>query len=78
MERIIEMPHKLKPEFYTYDYLAELQNTIIDCSEEKIILDFHNCKFSHAIFTSFIGALSVWAESFNKNLIFRVARNSNV
>lgn len=78
MEKTIVIPNKLSPEFNTYDYLAELQNIIIDCPEEKIILDFQSCRFSHAIFTAFIGSLSVWAKNFDKALIYRVHRKTKV
>lgn len=78
MEKIIEIPEKLSIKFQTYDYLAWLQNTVIDCSEDRIILDFQNCQFSHAIFTAFIGSLLVWANLFSKKLFYRVSPESKV
>lgn len=78
MEKIIEMPQKLNDKFDTYNYLASLQNTIIDCPENRIILDFQNCSFSHAVFTAFIGSLAVWAKEFNKILIYRVIAKSQL
>ncbi len=78
MEKIIKIPHVLSQDFDTYDYLAKLQNIIIDCPENKIILDFQNCSFSHAIFTAFIGSLAIWASNFNKVLVYRAGKDSNI
>lgn len=78
MEKIIKMPQTLNVKFNTYNFLASLQNTIIDCPENRIILDFQNCRFSHAIFTAYIGSLAVWAKSFNKTLIYRFAPYSDL
>lgn len=78
MEKIIVMPPKLNGRFNTYNYLASLQNTIIDCPENQIILDFRQCTFSHAIFTSFIGSLAVWAKGFDKSLVYRVFKDSQL
>ena len=70
MEKIIKIPYVLSQDFDTYDYLAKLQNIII--------LDFQNCNFSHAIFTAFIGSLAVWASNFNKDLVYRARKDSNI
>ena len=78
MEKIIKIPYVLSQDFDTYDYLAKLQNIIIDCPENRIILDFQNCNFSHAIFTAFIGSLAVWASNFNKDLVYRARKDSNM
>ena len=78
MEKIIKIPYVLSQDFDTYDYLAKLQNLIIDCPENRIILDFQNCNFSHAIFTAFIGSLAVWASNFNKDLVYRARKDSNI
>ena len=72
MEKIIEMPRVLHDSYRTIKILSKIQNTIIKCKEDRIILDFQNCIFSHALFTSYIGALGVIANSDNKTLVFRV------
>lgn len=77
-EKIINIPKKLSLDFDVFDYLAELQSIVIDSVESKIILDFQNCEFSHAIFTAFLGSLSVWAANFNKTLVYRVDRRSKL
>lgn len=77
MQKIIKMPQILSDNVYeTYNYLANLQNTIIDCPENEIVLDFSSCQFSHAIFTAFIGSLSVWAIRFKKEIIYRMKKNT--
>lgn len=78
MQKIIKIPERLSLDFETYDYLSELQNIIIDCPEDNIILNFQHCQFSHAIFTAFIGSLAVWAINFNKTLVYRVSRSSRL
>lgn len=79
MQKIIKMPRILSNNIYdTYNYLAKLQNIIIDCSENEIILDFSSCPFSHAIFTAFIGSLSVWAIRFKKSITYRFKRDSQL
>lgn len=79
MQKIIKMPRILSNNVYnTYNYLAKLQNIIIDCPEDEIILDFSSCPFSHAIFTAFIGSLSVWAMRFRKSITYRFKRGSQL
>lgn len=78
MEKIIKMPHQIAHDFLACDFLVRLQNDIIDSPEDKIILDFQDCKFSHAIFTAFIGSLSVWASYFGKNIIYRLDKTTNL
>lgn len=79
MQKIIKMPKILSNNIYdTYNFLANLQHTIIDCSENEIILDFSACPFSHAIFTAFIGSLSVWAIYSGKIIKYRVKKNSQL
>ena len=48
MEKIIEMPRVLPDSYKTIKILSEIQNTIINCKEDRIVLDFQNCIFSHA------------------------------
>lgn len=67
MEKIIPIPKVLPDSHKTYNILADLQYNIINCEEDSIILDFSDCIFSHALFTSFIGALAVLAKSNKKN-----------
>lgn len=78
MKKIIEMPRILPDSYKTFFKLANIQNTIKTCKEERIILDFSNCIFSHAIFTSFIGALFVLAKSYNKKLTYRLNAQSKL
>ena len=79
MQKIIKMPQILSDNIYeTYNYLATLQNIVIDCPENEIVLDFSCCSFSHAIFTAFIGSLAVWAMSFDKKIIYRVSKTSKI
>lgn len=78
MEKIITMPLNLSYNYDNYNYLAHLQDQIYTCSEDKIILDFSQCRFSHAVFTAFIGSLSVWAMHQNKKLIYRTSKKSRL
>lgn len=77
-EKTIYMPAKLPDKYYIYNYLASLQNDIIDCPETHIVLDFTKCSFSHAIFTAFIGSLSVWAKRFDKSMSFLFVADSRL
>lgn len=72
MEKIIKVPNKLNINASSYKLLAQIQNMVINCEENEIILDFSHCKFSHAIFTSFIGSLGIWAICLNKKIKYRV------
>lgn len=78
MEKIITMPLNLSYDYYTYNYLAHLQNEICTCAEDEIILDFSKCEFSHAVFTSFIGSLIVWAMQKKKTLKYQLSKKSNL
>ena len=78
MEKIITVPGNLTTNFNTYNYLSELQNIVIDCPENEIIIDFQRCEFSHAIFTAFIGSLAVWAMRFGKTITYRLVKNSKL
>ena len=78
MEKIIKIPYVLSQDFDTYDYLAKLQNIIIDCPENRIILDFQNCNFSHAIFTAFIGSWLYGLQILIKILFTEPENDSNI
>lgn len=78
VEKIIEIPKSLNNTAKTYYFLSELQNTIIDSEENCIILDFRNCKFSHAILTSFIGALTHIGGFFGKTIVYRTLSGSTL
>lgn len=52
-ERII-FPISLNNNADTYKFLSKVQNDLIDSNETTIILDFTHCRFSHAIFTSYL------------------------
>lgn len=41
--KIIEMPRVLPDSYKTIKILSEIQNTIINCKEDRIVLDFQNC-----------------------------------
>ncbi len=78
MEKIIPIPKVLPDSHKTYNILADLQYNIINCEEDSIILDFSDCIFSHALFTSFIGALAVLAKSNKKKLTYRAKEHSKL
>ena len=40
MEKIIEMPRVLPDSYKTIKILSEIQNTIINCKEDRIVLLF--------------------------------------
>lgn len=72
------MPTNLNIDYISFDFLSKLQNSIIDSDAEEIVLDFTECKFCNAIFTSFIGALSHIAFSFGKTIIYRSSKGSKL
>ena len=78
MDKIIKMPRSLNIDYVSYSFLAKLQNAIIDCESDRIILDFRNCKFSHAAFTAFLGALAEIAVCFRKSIVYRTERDSDI
>lgn len=78
MQKIITIPKVLSDSHKTYHFLADLQHEIVNCDEQKIILDFSNCIFSHPLFTSFIGALAVLGKSRNKSLTYRTIEGSRL
>lgn len=78
MDKIIIMPNALNINIESFNFLSQLQNIIIDSSESKIILDFTNCSFSHALLTSFIGALSNIGRTFGKTIVYRTAIGSSL
>ena len=78
MEKIIAMPKCMNNNYNTYNILAELQHEIVYCQEDTIILDFRECQFCYPLYTAFIGALSVLADSNQKKLIYRLKRKSSL
>ena len=78
MEQIIAMPKTLNIDIESFSFLSQLQNTIIDSNASEIVLDFTNCTFSHALFTSFIGALSHIGSTFGKTIVYRSIRGSKL
>lgn len=78
MDKIIKMPKSLNIDYASYSFLAKLQNTVIDCESDRIILDFQNCNFSHTAFTAFLGALAEIAVCFRKSIVYRTERDSEI
>lgn len=76
MEKSILFPSSLNNNINTYKFLANIQNELIDSKESNIILDFTNCTFSHAIFTSYIGALAYIGKAFGKNITYKTNKGS--
>lgn len=77
MSELIKFPKNLNNNTVSsYYFLAELQNQIIDSSDNSIILDFTDCVFSHAIFTSFIGSLMHIGSAFGKTITYRTKKSS--
>ena len=75
MSEIIRVPKSLNNNTVSsYYFLAETQNRIIDSFDDSIILDFSNCIFSHAVFTSFIGALTHIGKAFGKTITYRTKK----
>lgn len=78
MEKIFTMPANLNVDHSSWQFLARLQNNIIESPCDTVILDFTNCNFSHAAYTAFIGGLSAICMAFRKKLIYRCRENSNL
>lgn len=78
MDKIIKMPKSLNIDYASYSFLAQLQNTVIDCESDRIILDFQNCDFSHAGFTAFLGALMKIAVCFGKSIDYKAEPGSDI
>ena len=76
-ERII-FPISLNNNADTYKFLSKVQNDLIDSNETTIILDFTHCRFSHAIFTSYLGALAYIGASFGKTIKYQTSKNSKL
>lgn len=78
MEKIILIPKCITDSPKTYNILADLQHEIISCAEKQIVLDFTDCIFIHPLFTSFIGALSVLANTKYKKVFYRAKKDSRL
>lgn len=72
MKKIIQMQKYFPESYKTFIYLSNLQNEIKESLEDTIILDFRETKYIHAMFTSFIGALCIWAECYGKHIVYRM------
>lgn len=77
-EKTITFPSSLNNDFSSYKFLSHVQNTIIDSTEHRIILDLRNCNFFHAIFTSYLGSLAYIGEKFGKIIIYRSKKDSRL
>lgn len=77
MEKIYEI-QSLDNRCVAFSFLSELQCHMIHCKEDTIILDFRKCKFSHAVFTSFIGALTEIGKAFQKQVRYRFKVDSRI
>lgn len=77
-EKVIKIPPTLNNNSDSYHFLSELQNSIIEAKEDRIVLDFCECRFSHAIFTSFIGALTGIGKILNKSIVYKSKQYSPV
>lgn len=75
---IIMAPTRIQNEKKYHLWMSEIENKIIHSSYTKIDIDFTECKFSHAVFTSFIGALVVIGKHHNKVVRIRYNNESDV
>lgn len=78
MEKIIQMQKYFSESYKTFIYLSNLQNEIKESVEDMIILDFRETKYIHAMFTSFIGALCIWAECYGKHIVYRMKKGTRL
>lgn len=76
MEKIITVPPTLNINEDAYQFLGKLQYDVYSCKENVVILDFCQCKFSHAAFTAYFGALKSLAQKWGKNVVFYTADNN--
>lgn len=75
MDKIFEI-RTLNNKREDFMFLAKLQEDVLTCEEKRIILSFEKCKFSHAIFTSFIGALTEICKEHGKRITYRFLEDS--
>lgn len=78
MKETIFSPFSLNNNLESYNFLSMVQNKLIDSSKSEIILDFTKCTFCHAIFTSYIGALSYIGKAFGKTVTYRTINGSKL
>lgn len=78
MPEIIKIPKTLNINTDSFVFLSKLQNIIIDSNSQKILLDFSDCNFSHALFTSFLGAFVHIAKKLGKTVIYKSPKGSTV
>ena len=55
----------------SFSFLSKLQYDTLNCEDSKIIWDFSECNFSHAVFTSFIGAMNAICKGRGKQITYR-------
>lgn len=70
MEKVFKM-RTLNNNRIAFQFLTELQVNILNCKADRIILDFQSCTFTHAVFSSYIGALAEICRKNNKRIVFR-------
>ena len=55
----------------SFSFLSKLQYDTLHCEDSKIVWDFSKCNFSHAVFTSFIGAMNAICKGIGKQITYQ-------
>lgn len=77
-EWIIKIPNRLNVSMQSYNILANLQHTILETDERKIILDFSNTVYVSALYMAFLGSLEVLCRKKNQKLVYRLRKDTEL
>lgn len=77
-EWIIKIPNRLNVSMQSYNILANLQHTILETDERKIILDFSNTVYVSALYMAFFGSLEVLCRKKNQKLVYRLRKDTEL
>ena len=78
MERVLDFVGEYNLNKSIYNEFADKINYILNTDADRIIFDFHECKWFHASFTSVLGGMISICNKNNKNVILDIASGSAV
>ena len=76
MERVLDFVGEYNLNKSIYNEFADKINYILNTDADRIIFDFHECKWFHASLTSVLGGMISICNKNNKNVILDIASGS--
>ena len=78
MEKVLDFVGEYNLNKSIYNEFADKINYILNTDADRIIFDFHECKWFHASLTSVLGGMISICNKNNKNVILDIASGSAV